>query len=318
MDSRKLAHFVEAIEQGSLNRAAAALRISQPALSKAIRLLELELGVELMERTSNGVRPTNYGKALYSHAKAIMSELVHAREEIRMLQNNESRRIVIGSLSSFSGAIIVPAIERLLAAGQAAPLLRIVEKPELELIPDLRRGAFDFVLGPLRGGDSSDGLTERPLFSEQRKVVARADHPLARLDKVTLKDVGGYPWILPPVGAMHRGPIEQLFRSAGLALPEAVIEGTSMHFLRLLLLSGDYLVSMSEHSVVSELQSGQLRILPIELPTLSRTIGVIHRAHRPIPAAARGLLRQMETVCRGFIASSRSRPGARGRQPVRH
>lgn len=82
LDSRKLRYFVEATEQGSLNRAAANLCVSQPALSKAIRLLELDLGVSLLERTSEGVRATPYGRALYSYAKAVLTNLSQARLQI--------------------------------------------------------------------------------------------------------------------------------------------------------------------------------------------------------------------------------------------
>jgi LysR family transcriptional regulator of gallate degradation len=298
LDSRKLRYFVEATEQGSLNRAASNLRVSQPALSKAIRLLELDLGVSLLERTSEGVRTTPYGRTLYSYAKAVLTNLSHARLQIESLKRNEQRQIVIGTLSTYSGAIIGSALARLQSEGGTVPLVKIVERPEVELIAELRRGAFDFVLGLVRGGEHAEGLNERALLFDQRRLIVRAQHPLARLKKVTFAELAQYPWILPSPGTIHRAPMEQMFRDAKLSPPASLIEGGSLQFHVQLILGSDYIVSLSTHAVAPLLKQRQLVILPIALPELHRTIGIITRAHHQIPPPASHLIRQMERVTR--------------------
>lgn len=298
LDSRKLRYFVEATEQGSLNRAAANLCVSQPALSKAIRLLELDLGVSLLERTSEGVRATPYGRALYSYAKAVLTNLSQARLQIESLKRSEQRQIVVGTLSTYSGAIIGSALARLQSEGGSVPLVKIVERPEVELIAELRRGTFDFVLGLVRGGEHAEGLNERALLFDQRKLVVRAQHPLAKLKKVTIADVARYPWILPSPGTIHRAPLEQMFRDVNLSPPASLIEGGSLQFHLQLILGSDYIVSLSTHAVASLLKQRQLFILPIALPQLHRTIGIITRAHHQIPPPASHLIRQIEVVTR--------------------
>lgn len=298
LDTRKLRYIVEAIEQGSLNRAAASLRVSQPALSKAIRLLELELGISLLERSSEGVRATTYGKALYSHAKAVIAELTHARAQIEGLKRNEQRQIVIGTLSTYSGPIIALALARLQSERQGIPPVKIVEKPEVELAPELRRGAFDFVVGLVRGGDDAEGLRERVLMFDERKLIVRANHPLAKLKAVTAADLAKYPWILPSAGTIHRAPMEQMFRDAKLEPPNSMIEGGSLQFHVQLILASDYIVSLSTHPVALLLKQRQLVVLPFALPRLHRTIGIITREHHQIPPAANNLIRQIERVCR--------------------
>lgn len=298
MDSRKLLYFVEAMEQGSLNRAAARLLVSQPALSKAIRLLETELGVSLLVRTNEGVHATPYGKELYSHAKAVIGELSHARSQIESLKRKEQRQIVIGTLSTYSGPIIAESLARLQEKQGRVPPVKIIEKPEVELAAELRRGAFDFVLGLVRGGDDAEGLREQVLLFDERKLFVRAGHPLAKLATVTFADLTRYPWILPSAGTLHRAPMEQMFRDARLTPPEAMIEGGSMHFHLHLLLSSDYIVSLSAHAVASQLKQGQLVVLPVALPQLYRTVGIITREHYRMRPEAKNLIKCIEAVCR--------------------
>ncbi len=298
LDSRKLRYFVEAIEQGSLNRAAGNLRVSQPALSKAIRLLELDLDVPLLERTSEGVRATPYGRALYSYAKAALTDLTHARLQIESLKRNEQRQIVIGTLYQYSGPIIASALARLQSERGTTPPVKIVERPEVELIAELRRGGFDFVLGLVRGGEHAEGLRERALLFDHRKLIVRAQHPLTKLKRISVSDLAQYPWILPSPGTIHRPPIEQAFRDADLEPPVSRIEGGSLQFHVQLLLASDYIVSLSTHAIAQFLKARQLVTLPITFPGLHRTIGIITRAHHQIPPAATQFIAEMERVSR--------------------
>ena len=89
MDLRKLQYFIELVEQGSLGKAAEKLHVSQPALTKSLRLLEDELGVRLLDRLPGGVKPTVYGDSLFAHAKAMLAEADHARIEIQKLRGEE-------------------------------------------------------------------------------------------------------------------------------------------------------------------------------------------------------------------------------------
>jgi DNA-binding transcriptional LysR family regulator len=302
MDSRKLKYFVEAVELKSLNGAASSLRVSQPALSKAIRALELQLGVKLLERTNEGVTPTRYGTALYAHAKAVVMELNHAQAEIDGLRKSEDRQITIGALASFSGAIIGTALARLHSQGRAVPPIRVVEKPEIELIPDLRRGLFDLALGPLRATDDADGLSEIILFKDERRLIVRGNHPLMGRP-VTLTELSKYPWILPTPGTLHRPMLEKMFRDQQLEPPRSTVDGPSVDFIIKLLRDSDFIVTLSPYAVQNLLSTGVLGSLDIRLPLLRRTIGITYRQHPGIPPAARGLVRQIESVSQALEQS---------------
>jgi DNA-binding transcriptional LysR family regulator len=306
MDSRKLRYFVEAVELKSLNSAASSLRVSQPALSKAIRALELTLGVKLLERTNEGVTPTPYGTALYAHAKAVVMELQNAQAEIDSLRKREDRQITIGTLATFSGSLIAPAVARLYAQGHHTPPIRVFEKPEIELVPELKRGVFDLVIGPLASSDPIDGLQEITLLQDERRLIVRGNHPLMSAPTVGLADLARYPWILPTSGTLHRPMIEKLFRDQQLAPPRTTVDGPSIDFIIHLLEASDYIVTLSPYAVMRELMIGKLGALPFRLPLLKRTIGITYRHPPGIPSAARNLVRQIEWVSRSLAKAAKS------------
>lgn len=300
MDSRQFRYLVEAIEQGSLNKAAEILHVSQPALSKAIRSLETELDVKLVERSGKGIKPTRFGKSLYSHAKAVVLEIGHAHRDITILKSNEHQLIVVGALPSFAAPLIAPAVARMSSRGQPVPHLKVVEMQEVDLVPELRRGTFDFAIGLIQDGASAPGLKERVLYYENWKIIARGEHPLANVKNVTARDMARYPWVLPPSGSVLRSPLENIFRVAGLPVPMETVEGMSLQFLKSLMLDSDYLVALSPHAFHVELQAGHLALIDVALPPLRRCIGLIHRDHHPIPAAALALVKEILVVSRSL------------------
>jgi len=143
MDARRLSYFACILEEGSITAAAQKLRLSQPALTKAMKLLEDELGVALFERTMTGITPTTYGDALYGRAKAILSELQRAHEEIATLRGMAGERFRIGALPTLTGSIVPKAVNEIsrrfpdvqisVQEGQSHALFRALRRRELDL-----------------------------------------------------------------------------------------------------------------------------------------------------------------------------------------
>src|SRR5687768_12411406 len=96
LDIRKLRYFVAVIEFGSFTKAALALHVAQPALSRQIQQLEEELGLSLLLREGRRVRPTDAGEALMLHARAIERDFERLREDMRARQGEPSGRVVFG------------------------------------------------------------------------------------------------------------------------------------------------------------------------------------------------------------------------------
>ncbi len=291
VELRRLRYLVEAIEQGSIGKAAARLGISQPALTKSLRLLEQELDVPLLERTSTGVAATAYGRALYAHAKAIDAEVGHAQAEIGQLRGKHQGSVHVGSLPSMAGGLLAQAVA---AVGRQHPQFaaRIVEKMNFELLPGLRRGEFDFVVG-LAEDPVELGVRSRVILHDELSVIARAGHPLGAREVVREVDLAGFPWLFPMVGASYRHVLEHFFRSAGVEPPASRIETTSVQIIKSVTLQSDYLGVLPAHVMEPEMGEGRLIRLRIRSETLRRTIAIHHRESHPLSAQARALMRAL-------------------------
>ena len=96
MDLRQLEYFVRIAELGSFTRAAAVLDVAQPALSRQVRLLEVELRQNLLLRNGRGVTPTEAGKVLLEHGRGILHQVERAREDLGRVSGTLSGRVAVG------------------------------------------------------------------------------------------------------------------------------------------------------------------------------------------------------------------------------
>jgi LysR family transcriptional regulator of gallate degradation len=298
MDLRKLHYFVEAVEQGSLGKAAEKLRVSQPALTKSLRLLEDELGVRLLDRLPVGVKPTVYGNSLFAHAKAMVAEADHARTEIQRLRGEEPGYVRIGTLPSVSAGLIARAVAAL-ATRNPPVKVRVVDKQNYELLPALRRGEFDFVVALTDGWESESGIRQRLVLEDRLEITVRGAHPLARQNDVSYRDLLGFPWMFPIVGTTHGPLLKQLFADAGLTAPEPRVESGSIHFSKTVIRQSDCIGILPRHAMEEELRRGELTCLPFTSDLLRRTIAFYHRDHRAPSASVSAVMREIERTCRG-------------------
>ena len=295
MDLRRLRYLVETIEQGSISKAAKRLALSQPALTKSLRLLEEELDVPLLDRTSTGVVATMYGRSLYEHAKAVEAEMAHARAELGLLRGKHGGAVHIAALPSMAG-ILARAVA---LVAQQHPLFaaRIVEKMNFELLPTLRRGDFDFVVGLVEDEPLELGVRRLVILRDELAVVVRPAHPLAQRRAVAAADLAPYPWLFSMVGSSQRHVLEQFFLAAGVATPAARIDCTSVQFIKSLVGQSDYVGVLPRHVMEQELAATGLHCLPVESDLLQRQIGIYYRDHHPLSAAARVMMRAVEMAC---------------------
>ena len=108
---RQLRLLVAVGDFGSIQHAARELQISQPAATKLIQDLELDIEVQLFERTNRGVVPTDFGEALIRHGKLIISQVSNAAQELDDLTEGSSGRVVIGTLLAAAPILLPTAIE---------------------------------------------------------------------------------------------------------------------------------------------------------------------------------------------------------------
>lgn len=302
MDLRKLQYLVEAIEQGSLGKAAEALRVSQPALTKGLRLLECELNVKLLNRSKTGVMATDFGQSLYARARAIVAELDQARVEIKQLKGEAPSHVRLACLPSVGGLVARAVVQLTNKANDLT--VRVVEKQNYELLPALRRGDFDFIVAYGNPATSDSGFKERQIMRDCLSFAVRREHPLTRRRKVRLIDVVDYSWIFPIVGTTHFPLIKQLFSAAGLKTPVPRIECGSIQFAKAVILQSDSIGILAEQAIEFELTSGQMALLPYENKALRRTVSIYYREHHPLSLAARRVMGEIERTFREWRPKS--------------
>jgi len=187
MDLRQLRQFVAVAEERSFRRAAERLHVSQPPLSVAVQRLESELGVLLLERTRQGVRPTLAGEAFLEEARRTLE---HAQLSIEIAQRAASGRMGTLRLSFVpsAGFSIVPRLLR--EFRQSHPDVKLILLPETtaQQLESLARGRVDagLVVPPLR---ETRGLRVRPFSQETLVLAVPAGHALAGQARVQLRDL---------------------------------------------------------------------------------------------------------------------------------
>jgi DNA-binding transcriptional LysR family regulator len=290
----------------SLVGAARSLNLTQPSITKTLKEVEQVLGMKLFERANRGVVPTALGHALLRHAKIILIQLDRAASELTDLKDGTGGRVVVGTLLTASARLLPNAIA-LLHRERPNLSISIVEGTNDLLLPALRLGQIDLVVGRLPEHRQAKGLMQELLLRDEACVVVRTDHPLAKQRTLSLEDLSGYPWILPREETSLRGQVDRAFYEIGLDPPAQAIESVSLLTNRRLLLDADYISVWPGQVTFDDYERGRIVILPLALPTTAATIGIITRAGAELSPATEALAQTIRSVARTL---SKSGPNA--------
>lgn len=296
---RHLRLVVTILNEGNLIRAANALNMTQSAVTKALQDAEAQMGVTLFDRTNRGVVATRFGEALAAHARLILAQVEQAEMRLANLRDGSEGQVRIGTLLAGSAGLLPEAIARL---RQARPgiVVRVEEGTNDILMPALRAGELDMVLGRLPEFRAREGLRQDYLMDDFAQIVARSDHPLVGQSNLTLADLHGQDWILPDVTTSLRRQIEMAFRSETLEPPRHSVETVSFLTSRRLLQLTDYIAVWPIQLVRQELATGTIAALDVPLPTTTRPIGISTRIDDLMSPAAGSLFTSLQEVAEAY------------------
>lgn len=279
---RHLEILVSIARTGSMSRTADLMALSQPALSKWLKGLEVSLGVALFERTTRRVVLTDYGRIVLRHAERVLGDMERTRSEIDAAQQGTAGRIVVGALPAAAPILLPGALARLHRPRIEAQV-QVHEGTLDRLLPLLQRRELDLIIGRIEGDALNLGLHCEVLYQEPVCVSGRAGHPLASKKRVTWKDVAAYPWIVPPWNTPMRISLDLAFSRAGLALPQAMMESAALLTNRAVAQRADCLFVASEDAIASFEREGLLCRLPLRLTDVPQDVGLLW-ADAPSPA----------------------------------
>lgn len=294
---RQVLLLVALDEQRNMHRAAAGLRMTQPAATRLLGGLERMLGVRLFERGPRGLAPNAYGESLIRHARAMLATLDHAREEMNSLAEGASGRIVIGALL-VAAPVLVPLALARFKQRHPRHTVQVHEGSATTLLPALRRGELDLVVGRVTSDVPGEGLDFEAFYSEPMQVVVRVGHALARRRALKLAALADEAWIVPAPDAPYRRRLEAAFRQAGVVPPRRLVESVSIAVNRMLVQETDMLAVMPRDVAREYAALGLLRVLPVNLPPPSGPVGVITVVGRPLPPATADLVQALREAAR--------------------
>jgi DNA-binding transcriptional LysR family regulator len=282
---RQLLLLVALAEEGNIHRAAEALNITQPAASKLLKELEDVLEVSLFDRLPRGMRPTWYGETMIRHARIALSSLNQAHDEIAALKAGRFGQVGVGAITSPGLALLPPAVAMV---KREQPNLRIALEIETSpvLIERLEQGKLDMLVARLFAEHDKSKLRYEALTEEPVSALVRPGHPLMAVSGLTLRDVVGAAWIVPPAGSVLRHRFELMFQEDGLSPPQNVIETSALLFITRMLQQSDMVAVLATEVAQYYAAHGIVSVLPLAMPCHMDAFGIITRTDTlPSPAA---------------------------------
>ena len=278
MELRQLRYFVEVAEREHISEAAEHLHVAQSAISRQIANLEDELGTALFERIGRNVKLTPVGKIFLEHTLTALKAIDFAEKQVEEFLDPTKGTIKIGfptSLASYLLPTIISAFKR--------------EYPDISF--QLRQGSYRFLiesvknreinlafLGPLPPKDET--IEPVVLFSENISALLPANHRLAKEKSINLIDLKDEDFVLFPENYILNKVAVDACRSVGF-IPNITSVGEDMDAIKGLVAAGVGVSLLPESSFYDSTPRFTTKI-PIALPSIRRTVGIISPLNREL------------------------------------
>jgi DNA-binding transcriptional LysR family regulator len=293
---RQLEILLAVAEAGSMAKAATRLAISQPAISRAIADMELILGVPLFDRGPQGVEPTQYGRALLKRSIAAFDEIAQGVKDIEFLADPTVGELWIGSAPGLAEGIVLAVIDR---------MSRKYPRVVFHVVPNVQ-GAYEVLrerrveLGFARTPEpaAEEDLETDVLFEDTLAVVAGMENPWARRRKIELAELVNDPWTWPARGTIIDSLVGDAFRASGLEPPRATVYADAINMRTRLAATGPYLAVVPASIMRFPGKHASIKVLPVELLTTQRQIGIITLKNRTLSPLAQLFIECAREVAR--------------------
>ena len=277
IDLRHLRHALALAEHRNFARAAEALHLTQPALSRSIQALESHFGETLFDRSRRDVTPTAMGELLLRHARQLNLAAAELERDLQLARGMELGELRIGA-GPFAGAALVGA-----PVGQLCQLhpqlhVEVIIAPWLELPERLQRREIDLLVADLHEIETLEDYERLPFGEHLTLPVCRAGHPLSRQTELSLPALLDYPLAGPNLpAAVSRQFLDMLPRALHQTLRQQLklsITCDSSPTLKSILLHSDAVAVLPLFMAEEELRDGRLIALPRLNPGLHGRFGV--------------------------------------------
>jgi len=278
MDLKQLEYFRHVAELGSFTRAASFLSVVQPALSRQVRQLEVELGQNLFERNGRGVVLTDAGTRLLEHTRGILLQVGRARQDLEDQRDGDTGLFTLGLPPSLGSSITVPLVK---AFGARLPRARLatVEGLSAYILEWLSIGRVDCAL--VYNANPAPGVDLQPLLTDTLYLVGPvAPASAKRRAAIRLAELADHPLIMPSRPHAMRMAVENALGAVDCKIRIAH-EIESIPAIIDLVRQGHGFGVLPRYAVRASQWGGQVSVRPIREPTLTVSLSIATSSQRP-------------------------------------
>ncbi|SCK15813.1 LysR family transcriptional regulator, nitrogen assimilation regulatory protein [Variovorax sp. HW608] len=294
MDLKQLEYFVRVAELGSFTRASQVLDVAQPALSRQVRSLEVELRQNLLVRNGRGVTLTDAGNLLLEHGRGILHQLARAKEELAVERGGLAGRVALGLPPSVARAYAVP-LMRTFRQRLPQAQLSITEALSIAMQESLASGRLDIAV--IYNAQPTAGLDLRPLMEEelvlvqQRPLGLAEDPPLP----VFLTQLADLPLVIPSRPNAIRMQVESELATIG-RLPRVALEIDGVPAILELVAEGLGSAVLTRHAVASSVRPSAYAVRSIGDPPLRVRSWLATSANRPVTRTQQAVIELLKEL----------------------
>lgn len=288
MHIETLKTFCDLVETGSFSRAARLNYVSQSAVSQQVKALEARYNTVLIERgPRHGATLTDTGRLLYGECKPLLERLRYVEERLRHPATTMAGPVRIATVYSVGLHALPPYVTRFM---KAHPQVKVhIEYSRTDKVCDAcLNDTIDLgiVAFPVR----RTAMAALPWREEKLVLVCAPDHPLARTRRVKLAQLLNEDFVAFERDIPTRRTIDRILKDHGVTV-NRVIEFDNIETIKRAVEVGSGVSILPDTTVLSEVRGGTLAARDFREGPFTRTIGIVHRRGRVLPAAAREFLR---------------------------
>jgi DNA-binding transcriptional LysR family regulator len=297
LDIRRMRVLQEVVTSGSFSAAAESLHLSQSAVSQQVAVLEREVGIPLLERTSEGPKLNAAGQALMVHGDAVMCRLEEAERELAQIAGLEGGRLRLASFPTASATLMTSALSIFRQRFPNVELHFSEDEPE-DSFPALKRGDFDLAVVfdyPSYPLDFARDVEAEMIYEEPMRVALPPGHRLASAKSVRIADLADDDWLCGDLPSSCRDQVIDLCREAGFE-PRISFRSEDYEVIK------GFVAAGLGVTILPELAGGHrgIELRPVRGHKPVRRVWAVSRESEIRSPAAEEMLGVLREVCRAY------------------
>jgi DNA-binding transcriptional LysR family regulator len=288
IDPRHQMQLTAIVNAGSYSEAAKRMGLTQPALSRNIRILEKTVGARVLERGRNGVTPTDIGLKLTTHGHTILSSLEQAKGLAEAVSSGGAGELRIGCLQMVVNTILAAPLEEFVAS---RPGVRVKAEigPSPLIQSRLRSGHLDLIIMRMTLAEISGGVEIEEIMGDELVIVCPKRHRLAKSKDIAKENLSDSRWLVYST-LVYGADADRILPNLGVKMENVAVETDSQELLFRLLEEGKYLSLLPRRFVKGTRLEDFVAMVALPERIQLRPIGIAYRKPYDLPPLASDFL----------------------------